>query len=69
MAEAADANPAEEWGETTVTEGSQGPRGYQVSPQQLRPTSRRRLGEIHWAIWSRNVVELRKGSGDRYALG
>ena len=34
------------------------------SAQRVRPTSRRRPGEIHWAIWRRNL----DGSEPRYYL-
>ena len=37
------------------TEGSQGPRSYLFSAQRVRPTSRRKPGEIHWAIYRRNL--------------
>ena len=36
-------------------EGSQGPRSYRFSAQRVRPTSRRKPGEIHWAIYRRNL--------------
>ena len=55
------------WREITVaqgSQGSQGPRAYQFSAQRLRPTSRRKPGEIHWAIWCRNL----NGSEPRYYL-
>ena len=64
MAEAADAIPAEAWREIALAEGSQGPRSYQFSAQRLRPTSRRKPGEIHWVIWRRNL----DGSEPRYYL-
>ena len=51
--------PEEAWREITVAEGSQGPRSYQFSAQRVRPTSKRKPGEIHWAIYRRN----RDGSG------
>ena len=47
--------PEEAWREITVDEGSQGRRSYRFSAQRVRPTSRRRLGEIHWAIYRRNL--------------
>ena len=56
--------PEEAWREITVDEGSQGPRSYRFSAQRVRPTSRRRLGEIHWAICRRNL----DGSEPRYYL-
>ena len=48
----------------TVAEGSQGPRSYLFSAQRVRPTSRRKAGEIHWAIYRRNL----DGSEPRYYL-
>ena len=56
--------PGEAWREITVAEGSQGPRSYLFSTQTVRPTSRRKLGEIHWAIYRRNP----DGSEPRYYL-
>ena len=47
-----------------VYEGSQGPRSYLLSAQRVRPTSRRKPGEIHWAVYRRN----RDGSEPRYYL-
>ena len=47
-----------------VAEGSQGPRSYRFSAQRVRPTSRRKPGEIHWAIYRRNL----DGSEPRYYL-
>ena len=47
-----------------VAEGSQGPRSYLFSAQRVRPTSRRKPGEIHWAVYRRN----RDGSEPRYYL-
>ena len=37
-----------------MAEGSQGPRSYLFSAQRVRPTSRRKPGEIHWAVYRRN---------------
>ena len=54
MAERSDELPEEAWREITVAEGSQGPRSYLFSAQRVRPTSRRKPGEIHWAIYRRN---------------
>ena len=48
----------------TVAQGSQGPRTYMFSAQRVRPTSRRKPGEIHWAVWRRNL----DGSEPRYYL-
>ena len=64
MAERSEALPENAWQEITVAQGSQGPRTYQFSAQRLRPTSRRKPGEIHWAIWRRNL----DGSEPRYYL-
>ena len=47
--------PEESWREITVVEGSQGPRSYRFSAQLVRPTSRRKPGEIHWAVYRRNL--------------
>ena len=43
--------PEEAWQEITVAEGSQGPRSYLFSAQRVRPTSRRKPGYIHWAVY------------------
>ena len=64
MEERSDELPAEAWREITVAEGSQGPRSYRFSAQRVRPTSRRKPGEIHWAVWRRNL----DGSEPRYYL-
>ena len=56
--------PEEAWREITVAEGSQGPRRYRLSAQRVRPTSRRKPGEIHWAVYRRNL----DGSEPRYYL-
>ncbi len=56
--------PEEAWREITVAEGSQGSRSYRFSAQRVRPTSRRKPGEIHWAIYRRNL----DGSEPRYYL-
>ena len=61
---AGDAITEEAWREITVAEGSQGPRSYRFSAQRVRPTSRRKPGEIHWAIYRRNL----DGSEPRYYL-
>ena len=55
MAERSEELPEEAWQEITVAEGSQGPRSYRFSAQRVRPTSRRKPGEIHWAIYRRNL--------------
>ena len=64
MEERSDELPEEAWREITVAEGSQGPRSYRFSAQRVRPTSRRKPGEIHWAIYRRNL----DGSEPRYYL-
>ena len=56
--------PEDAWREITVAQGSQGPRSYLFSAQRVRPTSRRRPGEIHWAVYRRNL----DGSEPRYYL-
>ena len=56
--------PEEGWREITVAQRSQGPRSYRFSAQRVRPTSRRKLGEILWAIYRRNL----DGSEPRYYL-
>ena len=56
--------PEDAWREITVAQGSQGPRNYQFSAQRVRPTSRRKPGEIHWAVYRRNL----DGSEPRYYL-
>ena len=56
--------PEEAWREITVAEGSQGPRRYRFSAQRVRPTSRRKPGEIHWAVYRRNL----DGGEPRYYL-
>ena len=61
MEERSDELPEEAWREITVAEGSQGPRSYLFSAR-VRPTSRRKPGEIHWAIYRRNL----DGSEPRY---
>ena len=47
-----------------MAEGSQDPRSYLFSAQRVRPTSRRKPGEIHCAIYRRNL----DGSEPRYYL-
>ena len=64
MEQRSDELPGDAWREITVAEGSQGPRSYQFSAQRVRPTSKRKPGEIHWAIWRRNL----DGSEPRYYL-
>ena len=64
MEQRSDELPEGAWREITVAEGSQGPRGYLFSAQRVRPTSRRKPGEIHWAIYRRNL----DGSEPRYYL-
>ena len=64
MGERSSELPVEAWREITVAQGSQGPRTYQFSAQRVRPTSKRKPGEVHWAIWRRNL----DGSEPRYYL-
>ena len=62
MEQRRDELPEGAWREITVAEGSQGPRSYRFGAQRVRPTSRRKPGEIHWAIYRRNL----DGSEPRY---
>ena len=64
MEQRGDELPDEAWWEITVAEGSQGPRTYRFSAQRVRLTSRRKFGEIHWAVYRRNL----DGSEPRYYL-
>ena len=64
MEERSDEFPEEAWREITVAQGSQGPRSYRFSAQRVWPTSRRKPGEIHWAVYPRNL----DGSEPRYYL-
>ena len=64
MEERGDELPQDAWREITVAQGSQGPRTYSFSAQRVWPTNRRKPGEIHWAIWRRNL----DGSEPRYYL-
>ena len=64
IAERSDELPEDAWREITVAEESQGPRSYRFSAQRVRPTSRRKPGEIHWAVYRRNL----DGSEPRYYL-
>ncbi|MCE2499729.1 MAG: IS701 family transposase [Dehalococcoidia bacterium] len=56
--------PEEDWQTITVAQGSQGLRVYQFSAQRVRPTARRRPGEVYWAVRRRNL----DGSEPRYYL-
>ena len=56
--------PEDAWLEITVPQGSQGPGSYQFSAQRVRPTSKRKPGESHWAVFRRNL----DGSEPRYYL-
>ena len=56
--------PEDAWQEITVAQGSQGPRSYTFSAQRVRPSSKRKPGEIHWAVYRRNL----DGSEPRYYL-
>ena len=64
MEQRSDELPGDAWREITVAEGSQGSRSYQFSAQRVRPTSKRKPGEIHWDIYRRNL----DGSEPRYYL-
>ena len=64
MAGRSDELPEDAWREITVAQGSQGPRTYSFSAQRVRPTCRWKPGEIHWAIFRRNL----DGSEPRYYL-
>ena len=64
MAERSEELPEDAWREITVAPGSQGPRSYMFSAQRVRPTSRRRPSEVHWAVYRRNL----DGSEPRYYL-
>ena len=64
MVERAAAIPEEAWRGITVAQGSQGPRVYQCSAQRVRPTANRKPGEVHWAVFRRNL----DGSEPRYYL-
>ena len=64
MAERSDELPQDAWREITVAQGSQGPRTYSFSAQRVRPTSKRKPDEIHWAVYRRNL----DGSEPRYYL-
>ena len=64
MSERSDGLPDEAWQEITVAQGTQGPRSYLFSAQRVRPTSKRKPGEIHWAVYRRN----RDASEPRYYL-
>ena len=55
MAERSDELPEEAWREITVAQGSQGPRTYSFSARRVRPTSRGKPSEIHWAVCRRNL--------------
>ena len=61
MGECGDELPEDAWHEITV---AQRPRSYLFSARRARPTSRRKPGEIHWAVWRRNL----DGSQPRYYL-
>ena len=64
MAERRAELPETAWREITLAQGSQGPRVYRYSAQWVRPTTRRKPGAIHWAIYRRNL----DGSEPRYYL-
>ena len=62
--ERSDELPEDAWREITVAQGSQGPRIYLISAQRVRPTNKRKPGEVHWAVYRRNP----DGSEPRYYL-
>ena len=64
MEERSLALPEESWRETTVAEGSQGPRTYRFGAQRVRETRDRKPGEVAWAIYRQNL----DGSEPRYYL-
>ena len=64
MEQRSDALPEGAWREITVAQGIQGPRTYRFSGQRVRTTKRRKPGEIHWAVYRRNL----DGSEPRYYL-
>ena len=64
MEQRRDELPDEAWREITVAQGSQGPRTYWFSAQRVRPTAKRKPGEIHWAVYRRNL----DGGEPRYYL-
>ena len=55
MEQRSDELPEEVWREITVAEGSQGPRSYMFSAQRVRVTRKGKPGEIHWAVYRRNL--------------
>ena len=55
MAERSAELPEDAWRKITVAQGSQGPRTYELSAHRVRPTSRRKPGEIHWAVFRQNL--------------
>ena len=55
IGECSDALPGDAWREITVAQGGQGPRTYQFNAQRLRLSSKRKPGEIHWAVYLRNL--------------
>ena len=57
------------WREITVAEGSQGPRSYLFSAQRVRPTSRRKPGEIHWAVTRQRTPLLPIQCSGGYPVG
>ena len=47
-----------------MAQGKQGSRSHQFSAHRVRPSSRKKPGEIHWAVYRRNL----DGSEPRYYL-
>ena len=64
LGERSNALPEDAWQVIMVAQGSQGPRSYQFSAQRVRPSSKRKPGEIQWAVYRRNL----DGSEPRYYL-
>ena len=64
MEERSDELTEGDWRGIKVAEGRQGPRSYLFSAQRVSPTRRRKPGEIHWAVYRRNL----DGSEPRYYL-
>ena len=43
------------WRKITVAKGSQGPRTYQFSAQQVRRSNPRKPRDIHWTVYRRDL--------------
>ena len=55
MQQRSDELPGDTWREMAVAEGSQGPLTCRFSAQRVRPTSKRKPGEIHWTAYRRDL--------------